>query len=68
MNSLSPAPANNQSVPPKEGDSLTVEQCRALMGWDDVTDQEIEQFLLSLRNMLGRFVDDYFHETLENNL
>ncbi len=64
----SPLPTNGQSASPSEGDSLSVEQCRALMGWTDATDEEVEQFLLSLRGMLGRFVDDYFRESLEKDL
>ncbi len=47
---------------------LTIEQCRDLLGWTDASDKEIEQFLLSLRGMLGRFVDDYFREALEEVL
>lgn len=68
MSSPTPSSANGQSVSPKEGDSLGVEQCRQLLGWTDASDKEIEQFLLSLRGMLGRFVDDCFRESLEKDL
>lgn len=68
MSSSSPPSANGPSVSPKEGDCLSVEQCRQLLGWSNASDKEIEEFLLSLRGMLGRFVDDYFREALEEDL
>lgn len=60
LSTFLPPSAPQQSLIPKEGESLSIEQCRQLLGWDEATDDQVQEFLLSLRNMLGRFVDDAF--------
>ncbi len=43
---------------------LTAEECRALLGWEDASEKDIEEFLSSLRTMLSRFLDDYFRDEM----
>ncbi|MFH0770231.1 MAG: hypothetical protein V1926_02530 [Candidatus Peregrinibacteria bacterium] len=47
---------------------LTVEECRAMMGWHDKPDREIEEFLLGLRRFIGRFLDEYFRDAGGNKM
>ena len=42
------------------GCHLTVEECRKITGWDNRSDEEIEEFLISLRRFLGRYLDQYY--------
>ncbi len=46
---------------------LSIEECRQLLGREDLTDEEIAEFLKDLRSFLGRFLDDYFREELGPN-
>lgn len=39
---------------------LTVEECRKLLGREDLTDAEVAEFLQELRNFLSQFLDDFF--------
>lgn len=43
---------------------LSVPECRKLLGREDLTDAEVEEFLEDLRNFLGQFLDDFFREEL----
>lgn len=40
---------------------LSLEECRHLLG-NEMTDQEIEEFLADLRKLLGKFIDNYFQD------
>jgi hypothetical protein len=44
---------------------LSVEECRTLLGRDDMTDAEVEEFLRDLRSLLGQFLDDFFREEFD---
>lgn len=41
---------------------LTIEECRELLGCNDVSDQEVEELLTSLRQWIDGFLDDYLQE------
>ena len=41
---------------------LSIEECRKLLADENMSDEEIEEFLGSLRAYLSRFLDEYFHE------
>ena len=41
---------------------LSIDECRKLLGRDDLTDAEIAEFLQDLRNFLGLVLDDYFRD------
>ena len=43
---------------------LTIDECRKLLGRDDLTDAEVAEFLQDLRNFLGQFLDDFFRDAL----
>lgn len=43
---------------------LTIDECRKLLGREDLTDAEVEEFLKDLRSFLSQFLDDYFAEAL----
>lgn len=55
---------SNQWLSPNEPAPLTVEECRKLMDWKDLSDAEVEEFLVTLRAYLARFLDEYFREEL----
>ena len=43
---------------------LSIDECRKLLGREDLTDAEVAEFLQDLRNFLSQFLDEYFHRTL----
>ena len=38
------------------------EEWRNLLGREDLTDEELSEFLRGLRNFLSQFLDDYFRD------
>lgn len=44
---------------------LSIEECRKLLGREDLTDAEVAEFLQDLRNFLGQFLDDFFRDEFE---
>lgn len=44
---------------------LSIEECRNLLGREDMTDEEVAEFLQDLRNFLSQFLDDFFRKALE---
>ena len=44
---------------------LSIEECRKLLGRNDMTDDEVAEFLKELRHFLGRFLDDYFRDAFD---
>jgi hypothetical protein len=52
----------HQKHPAQKHHPLTVEECRAMMGWHDMPDHEIEEFLAGLRRFIGRYLDEYFRD------
>jgi hypothetical protein len=44
---------------------LSIEECRQLLGREDLTDAEVAEFLRELRNFLGQFLDDFFREEFQ---
>ncbi len=47
---------------------LSIEDCRTLLGRDDMTDTEVAEFLQDLRNFLSQFLDEYFREEFEKDM
>lgn len=43
---------------------LSIDECRKMLGREDMTDAEIAEFLQDLRNFLGQFLDDFFRDEL----
>jgi hypothetical protein len=43
---------------------LSLDECRKLLGREDLTDAEVAEFLEDLRNFLSQFLDDFFREEL----
>ena len=44
---------------------LSIEECRRLLGRDDLTDEEVAEFLQDLRNFLAQVLDHYFADKSE---
>ena len=45
--------------------ALSVEECRKLLNDTDMTDEEIAEFLSTLRSFLNNFLDEYFQSEFE---
>lgn len=41
---------------------LSIEACRKLLGREDLTDEEVADFLRELRNFIGQVLDDYLRD------
>ena len=39
---------------------LTADEARAMLGWENASDQEVEEFLTGIRNWASGYLDDYF--------
>ena len=44
---------------------LSIDEYRRILGRDDLSDAEIEEFRTSLQHFLGKFLDDYFRDEFE---
>jgi hypothetical protein len=44
---------------------LSVDECRRLLGRDDLTDAEVAEFLRDLEAFLGQILDDFFRDAFE---
>lgn len=44
---------------------LSIDEWRKLLGRENLSDKEVEEFVRGLRNFLGQFLDDYFHDEFE---
>jgi hypothetical protein len=44
---------------------LSIEEWRKLLGRQDLTDEEMAEFVQDLRSFLNQFLDDYFREEFE---
>jgi len=40
----------------------TDEEWRELLGRDDLTDADVDEFVRELRNFIGQFLDDYLRD------
>ena len=41
---------------------LSIEECRRILEREDMSDEEIAEFLVNLRSYLSRFLDEYFRD------
>jgi hypothetical protein len=46
---------------------LSIEECRKMLGRDDLTDEEIAEFLQDMRNFLSQVLDDIFRSEFERD-
>lgn len=46
---------------------LTIEEWRKLLDRDDLSDEEVAEFVQSLRNFLSQFLDEYFHDEFRSD-
>lgn len=46
---------------------LSIEECRKLLGREDLTDAEVAEFLQDLRNFLSQFLDDFFRDEFQSD-
>ena len=44
---------------------LSVDECRQLLGRDDLTDAEVAEFLRDLDAFLGHILDDFFRDAFD---
>jgi hypothetical protein len=44
---------------------LSISEWRDIIGRDDLTDAEVEEFVLDLRNVLSQFLDYYFRDEFD---
>src|SRR5262249_21710332 len=56
-------PENPVTPPPLAMPSL--DEWRKALGREDLTDEEVEEFVQALRNLLGQFLDEYFREEFQ---